>query len=176
MDHEHGLGGGVPGVHEHGIDIAKSKATEHKKEGARFSKKLATLREEREKIVTAMINDPRYELLERAEYIERKAKVDAEIEGVQVEQAKFQHQEINVQQLINKGLVMLEKPAAAWEIIKEIEPRIEFQRHLFPKGLEWDGEKCRTPELSVCLETIRDYGDDKSRLAALRGIEPRFPP
>ncbi|HBE90358.1 MAG TPA: hypothetical protein DDW41_04085 [Candidatus Andersenbacteria bacterium] len=157
------------------LDIAKSKATEHKKEGARFGKKLAMLREEREKIVTAMINDPRYELLERAEYIERKAKVDGEIEDVQVEQAKFQYQEVNIQQLINKGLAMLENPAVTWEIIKEIEPRVEFQRHLFPKGLEWDGEKCRTPKISVCLQTIRDYGDNKSHLVAPRGIEPLFP-
>lgn len=156
------------------LDIAKSKAAEHKKEGARFGKKLAVLREEREKIVTALINDPQYELLDRAEYIERKAKVDAEIESVQVEQAKFQYQEINAQQLINKGLVMLENPAETWEIIKAIEPRVEFQRHLFPKGIEWDGEKCRTPKLSVCLETIRDYSDNKSRLAAPRGIEPLF--
>lgn len=157
------------------LDIAKSKAAEHKKEGHRFSKKLAELREEREKIVTAMINDPRYELLNREEYIERKVKVDSEIEGVQIEQAKFQYREVDVQQLVNQGLAMLENPAATWEIIKAIEPRVEFQRHLFPKGIEWDGKKCRTPRIAVCLETIQECKDDKSRLVARRGIEPLFP-
>ena len=157
------------------LDIAKSKATEHKKEGQRFESKLSQLRIGREKIITAMLNDPNFEILDREEYLSRKRKIDVDIEDVKVEQAKFYTEEVNVQQLINRGLAMLENPAETWEIIKAIEPRVEFQRHLFPKGIEWDGEKCRTPKISVCLETIRDCGNNKSRLVALRGIEPRLP-
>ncbi len=156
------------------LDIAKSKAIEHKKEGQRFESKLSQLRIEREKIVTAMLNDPSFEILDREEYLSRKRKIDADIEDVKIERAKFDIREVNVQQLVNKGLAMLENPAETWEIIKAIEPRVEFQRHLFPKGIEWDGEKCRTPKIAVCLETIREYGNNKSRLAARRGIEPLF--
>ena len=156
------------------FDIAKSKAAEHKKEGQRFAKKLKELREEREKVVTSMINDPNFELLSREEWLARKKKIDGAIEEVQVEQAAFQSREISVQRLVNEGLAMLENPAATWEVIKAIEPRVEFQRRLFPKGIEWDGEKCRTPKLLPSLEIIRKYGNDKSRLVASRGIEPLF--
>ncbi len=157
------------------LDIAKSKTTEHKKEGQRFESKLSQLRIEREKIVTAMLNDPNFEILGRDEYLSRKRKIDADIEDVKFERSKFDVQEVNVQQLINKGLAMLENPAATWETIKAIEPRVEFQRHLFPKGIEWDGQTCGTPKISVCLQTIRDFGGNESRLVAPRGIEPRFP-
>lgn len=53
---------------------------------------------------------------------------------------------LRVPHIVDEGLTMLENPAETWEIIKAIEPRVEFQRHLFPKGLEWDGENCRTPK------------------------------
>ena len=52
--------------------------------------------------------------------------------------------------------------------------RLRFQKMVFEKNINFDGEKFGTADLSLVYRYNRECGGKKSNLVAPRGIEPLF--
>ena len=55
----------------------------------------------------------------------------------------------------------------------ELDLKQRFQNLIFPEGIEYDSEKFGTARTSIIFKHLHDIGSDVSRVAALRGFEPR---
>ena len=63
-------------------------------------------------------------------------------------------------------------PAERWRTYVSVEAKLSFQQELFPHGVEFDGERCRTHEMSPIVELFDDFPTRKSDLVRPPGIEP----
>lgn len=156
------------------LDVAKTKATEQKKEAERFHHRLYELRQKRENLIELKLSDPNHELLSRDEYLKRKEVVEREIESAETERAKFVTAEADVNKFLDRCFAVITDPARNWASYQRVEDKAAFQEVLFPKGVTYDGEKCGTPEIAPILATFQGFPKTKSGVVAPRGFEPRF--
>lgn len=154
------------------LDVAKTKSQQQAEETRRFNQQISTLQAKRENLITLKMDDPDHQMMSKQEYLERKQKIETEIEAVRIERNKCEVSEVSVQKYLDRCLAAIEDPAMRWKKYIKIEDKLSFQRELFPAGIHFDGERCRTHEMSPIVEIFEDFPDTKSGLVRPEGIEP----
>lgn len=76
---------------------------------------------------------------------------------------------------LNFATNALSNTAQFW-IQRSNDQKQRFQRVLFPKGLIFDGESCRTAETCLAFSYVQTISSGDSSLASRTGIEPVLPP
>ena len=130
------------------------------KEIAQIEKKLSNLRD--------LLEDGTYS---RDEYNERKRKHEQDIA---VKKFGLNETEMDIPELeacISDAKRFLEHLPTFWINLSHGQKR-KMTEFLFPKGLIWNGEAYRTPEIHPIFNTIDEVLEEKKQMVELRGIEP----
>jgi site-specific DNA recombinase len=154
------------------LDVAKKKSEQQAEEQRRFDKQIAGLQKKREQLIELMLNDPDFQMISKAECLERKQNIETEIEAVRIERNKCEVSEVSIQKYLDRCIKVITDPGQRWLTYKLQESIQTFQKELFPAGIVFDGERCRTHEMSPIVEILDDFPTTKSGLVRPPGLEP----
>lgn len=159
------------------LDVAKRRGQQQGKEVELHARRLKGLVAQRDKLVTFKINDPDDQLLSRAEYIERKQALETEIEAAEAERARTATTEVDVAKFLDRCFAAVTDPAKRWATYPTVEMKARFQSAVFPQGLQFDGEKFGTPQITPMLALQAKAGvthTSYKRVVVPSGFEPEF--
>ncbi len=99
---------------------------------------------------------------------ERKTKVENEL-------ARVNENSIDVSNVILFSEKVLHHPDVTWEKAN-LDQKLVLQKAIFPKGLEYDGERFGTAVTSYAFKLLQGFSGGNTKMASPRGFEPLSPP
>ena len=152
------------------IDIWKSNYKKFYDEAARIRKEMDGLEQERLKIFeyhrAGKYNDE--EFLEQKEILNKS--INQKRRLIQ-EQAV---EEFNMEEALDYCFSFVRTTAKTW-LEADYQSKLRFQKLVCREKIKFDGVKFGTARLSQVYAINQEYSGKKSKLVALRGIEPRLP-
>ena len=105
------------------------------------------------------------------EFLQQKYELDNQINELRSQRIEGEEIDRRFDQAIELAYSLLENPKESWDDLL-IEPKVRFQRVVFPQGVSFDGEKIGTAEISLNLRLLSLFSEQGSDLVGPAGIEP----
>lgn len=153
-------------------DVWQSKYKQLDSDNAIIRKQIEKLENERQTI----FNNHRKGIYTDDEFTEQKKRIIGVINAKNYLLEEQRIEEFDMEKAMDFCFNFVKKTSQRWlELESNYQARIRFQQLIFKSGLEFDGEKFGTAELSPIYQLKTTSRGEKSLLVAPRGIEPRLP-
>ena len=150
------------------LDVWKERGKLFSDQANQYEKLVASL-EAKKKVARDMREEGSYT---KEEFLERKAELDNEIAAAKISLNETKIDQLDIEAAYDYAVSFIRDLERQWfDISERLRPR--FQKLILPDGISYErGKGFGTARLGYIFEVNREFGDVKSPLVDLRGIEP----
>ncbi len=150
------------------IEKLENRINRHKKEKEAYDKKLAQLKQKRERIFTIYENGD----YSQEDFQERKSRVENEITTYEISNHEARIDELDADIILTKAHQFITSLSNYWKKL-DINVKPRFQKYLFPKGITYlDNRGFRTSEIALTFRLNQQFMEQDSSLVDRTGLEP----
>lgn len=151
------------------LEVWQEKVKTHKKEQDQSHLLLSDLLTQKENLLELKRTKPH--LYTDEEFLQQKHELDNQINQVRGERVEDEEIDRRFDQAVELAYSLLADPVLSWDELF-IQPKVRFQRVLFPERLAFDGKTFGTAEISLNLELLQLVSERRSNLVGPAGFEP----
>ncbi len=152
------------------IDIWQSNYKKLDSENVRVRSEIDKLEQERQKV----FDFHRAGKYSDDEFEEQKEIINATINKKHLLIQENRVEEFNMEEALDYCFNFVRTTSKTW-LELDYQSKLRFQKLVCKEKIQFDGKKFGTARLSSVYKINKEYGENKSDLVALRGIEPRLP-
>ena len=153
------------------MDIWQSNYKQFNSSNAKVNNEIARLDDERQKVFDMHRNGTYSD----EDFQQQKNVIDERIKQKRSQLETCWSDEVNMDVAMEYSLNFITNASKIW-LEADYKEKIQLQGSTFPSGIEFDGERYRTADISLIYKLKETPLAEKSLLVARRGIEPLFSP
>lgn len=152
------------------LDIWQSNYKKFSEESEKITRLIKRLEKERDKIFDLH----RSGTYSEDDFMREKARISDKMLA-QKQLLRDNHiEEFNMEEALDYCFMFVSETSKMWKRMQKqsFDRLLRFQNKIFPEKIMFDGNKFETNNLSLIYKINQEYGDEKSNLVTLQGIEP----
>lgn len=154
------------------LDVWHEKQAAHAKVLSALEKRVTGLKERKQRLLEAFIYE---KVIDRETHDEQAGKLNQEILFAELEANDAKLEGFDLEAVVNFAEQILTNAPRLW-LNASLEQRQRFQKAIFPNGLTFANGEFGTAVTSPIFSLLQPNPEGDSKMATLRGIEPRLLP
>lgn len=118
---------------------------------SKVNRQVDLTRQEKQNLLTEKRRNPN--LYSDEDFMEQMNELNKKLKSLEQVQQGTRTDEERFEEAVGIAFDLLKNPVKSWEQIAD-ESKVRFDEIMFPRGVEYDGENCRTPEISLLMNLL----------------------